>query len=149
MNISLTPKLESFVRQKVSSGFYSNSSEVVRDALRLLAAHEADHFPEFSTAPDRVNFRNLLLSLEKELRQRGVIGLALLGPLIHVEPHSESHINIVIDIAPQAHFSLVDFVNLKLFLEDKLGRDIDLAIREVIDPQLRDRVLEETEAVFS
>ncbi len=36
MNVSLTPTLEEFVNQKVSSGMYSTASEVVRDALRLL-----------------------------------------------------------------------------------------------------------------
>ncbi len=34
MNVSLTHELETVVRQKVKSGLYNNSSEVVRDALR-------------------------------------------------------------------------------------------------------------------
>jgi antitoxin ParD1/3/4 len=36
MNVSLTPALEDFVNQKVSSGRYGSASEVVREALRLL-----------------------------------------------------------------------------------------------------------------
>ena len=36
MNVSLTPELETLVRQKVQSGLYNNASEVVREALRLL-----------------------------------------------------------------------------------------------------------------
>ena len=40
MNISLTPKLEKMVRGKVESGYYSNASEVVREALRLMETHE-------------------------------------------------------------------------------------------------------------
>ena len=36
MNISLTPKLEELIKQKVESGLYNSSSEVVREALRLL-----------------------------------------------------------------------------------------------------------------
>lgn len=35
MNISLTNKLDEYVRQKVDSGLYNNASEVVREALRL------------------------------------------------------------------------------------------------------------------
>ena len=35
MNVNLTPELEAFVKDKVSSGRYNSSSEVVRDALRL------------------------------------------------------------------------------------------------------------------
>jgi antitoxin ParD1/3/4 len=41
MNVSLTPQLEQFVRGKVESGRYTSSSEVVREALRLLEDHEA------------------------------------------------------------------------------------------------------------
>ena len=42
MNVSLTPQLESLVRQKVESGLYLSSSEVIREALRLL--EERDQF---------------------------------------------------------------------------------------------------------
>ena len=41
MNVSLTPALEEFVNQKVSSGKYGSASEVVHDALRLL--EDRDH----------------------------------------------------------------------------------------------------------
>jgi antitoxin ParD1/3/4 len=36
MNVSLTPQLENFVKQKVLSGKYNSTSEVMREALRLL-----------------------------------------------------------------------------------------------------------------
>jgi antitoxin ParD1/3/4 len=41
MNVSLTPKLENFVKAKVKTGDYNNASEVVREALRLLQKEEA------------------------------------------------------------------------------------------------------------
>ncbi len=41
MNVSLTPQLESFIRQKVSTGLYNSVSEVIREALRLLEEKEA------------------------------------------------------------------------------------------------------------
>lgn len=40
MNVSLTPHLEAMVREKVASGRYTSSSEVVREALRLLEERE-------------------------------------------------------------------------------------------------------------
>lgn len=40
MQVSLTPKLEKLLRAKVESGLYENESEVVRAALRLLAARD-------------------------------------------------------------------------------------------------------------
>ena len=36
MNVSLTPQLENFIKQKVSTGMYNSVSEVIREALRLL-----------------------------------------------------------------------------------------------------------------
>jgi antitoxin ParD1/3/4 len=41
MNVSLTPELEKFVSSKVESGRYNSASEVVREALRLLAEHDS------------------------------------------------------------------------------------------------------------
>jgi len=40
LNINLTPQLEKLVRQKVSSGRYNSASEVVREALRMMEAHD-------------------------------------------------------------------------------------------------------------
>jgi antitoxin ParD1/3/4 len=40
MNVNLTPELEELIRRKVDSGLYNNQSEVVREALRLLAEHD-------------------------------------------------------------------------------------------------------------
>lgn len=41
MNISLTPTLEHYLKQKVETGMYKSTSEVVREALRLLEAKDA------------------------------------------------------------------------------------------------------------
>lgn len=40
MHISLTPHLEDFVKAKVASGRYNNSSEVIREALCFMEIHE-------------------------------------------------------------------------------------------------------------
>ncbi|MGA2583341.1 MAG: type II toxin-antitoxin system ParD family antitoxin [Tepidisphaeraceae bacterium] len=40
LNVSLTPKLEKFVHDRVSEGRYQTASEVVREGLRLLEQEE-------------------------------------------------------------------------------------------------------------
>ncbi len=40
MNVNLTPELEELIHSKVRSGLYNNQSEVVREALRLLAEQD-------------------------------------------------------------------------------------------------------------
>jgi antitoxin ParD1/3/4 len=40
MNVSLTPELEKFIQDQVSSGMYFSASEVIRESLRLLYEQE-------------------------------------------------------------------------------------------------------------
>ena len=40
MNISLTPKLEQLIQDKVNSGMYTSVSEVIRESLRLMSMHD-------------------------------------------------------------------------------------------------------------
>lgn len=40
MHISLTPKLESLIKEKVASGLYNNASDVVQEALRFMKPNE-------------------------------------------------------------------------------------------------------------
>ena len=40
MHVALTPELEALVKAKVESGLYNNASEVIREALRFMDAHE-------------------------------------------------------------------------------------------------------------
>ena len=40
MSVTLTPELESLIRERVDSGQYSNADDVVRDALRQVETAE-------------------------------------------------------------------------------------------------------------
>lgn len=42
MNVSLTNQLESYVQQKVATGMYNSASEVIREALRLMAEKDSE-----------------------------------------------------------------------------------------------------------
>src|SRR5271166_5115844 len=42
VNISITPELDSFLQKRVKSGRYQTTSEVVREALRLLERQEQE-----------------------------------------------------------------------------------------------------------
>ena len=52
MNVSLTDELASFVKVKVQSGRYTSSSEVVREALRLLEKQDAEEQQKLSWLRD-------------------------------------------------------------------------------------------------
>ncbi len=54
MNVSLTPELEKWVQDKVQSGLYGSSSEVVRDALRVLHQIEQKRFRKLSSLQSEI-----------------------------------------------------------------------------------------------
>ena len=84
MNISLTPQLEAMIQAKVDSGQYSDASEVVGEALRILEVKEREerlHYElsiglqaieEGRTVPYSAE---LLKSLESEAIRRAKAGL--------------------------------------------------------------------------
>jgi putative addiction module CopG family antidote len=149
MNVSLTPELERYIRQKVDSGLYGNASEVVREALRLMHGREAGSADRVQRErPQEKTIHAELAALEKPLRERGLTALALFGSTARGTSRPDSHIDVLIDVAPDARFSLIDLVSVKDFLEDRLGRKVDVVTRQGLDPAIRDRVLREARAVF-
>lgn len=146
MNVSLTPELERYIRQKVDSGLYGNASEVVREALRLMHGRDADRARR--EQPQEETIHAELAALEKPLRERGLTALALFGSIARGTSRPESDVDVLIDVAPGAKFSLIDLVSVKDFLEDTLGRRVDVVTRQGLDPAIRDRVMREARAVF-
>lgn len=63
MNVSLTPQLESYVKQKVASGMYNSVSEVMREALRLL--EERDALKDMKLAALRCDLQDGIDELER------------------------------------------------------------------------------------
>jgi len=57
-------------------------------------------------------------------------------------------VDVLVEVIADARFSLVDLVAVKDFLEDRLGRPVDVVTKEGLEPLIRDRVLDEAEAVF-
>ncbi len=149
MNVSLTPELEKYVRRKVASGLYNNASEVIREALRVLLERERAPANRFDREPpQKKEVRARVAALEKPLRERGVKSLAIFGSVVHEAAGPDSDVDILIDIEPQAKFSLVDLMEVKNYLEDHLHRKVDVVTREGLSPAVRERVLREAETVF-
>jgi antitoxin ParD1/3/4 len=82
MNVSLTPELEQYVQDKVSSGAYYSASEVIREGLRLL--QERDRLQEArlhqlrqevqvgmdSGEPDALNLQNTKARARQRRQQK-------------------------------------------------------------------------------
>jgi putative addiction module CopG family antidote len=149
MNVSLTPALEKYIRRKVASGLYNNASEVVREALRLLFERERVPVAKVSQKPpSKEKVFAQLTALEKPLRERGLTSLALFGSYVRGRAGPDSDVDVLVDVAPDMQFSLVDLVSIKDYLEDRLGRPVDVVTKDGLDPIIRDRVRSEAETVF-
>ena len=74
------------------------------------------------------------------LKRYDVAKAGIFGSLVKGEPDRESDIDILVEI-DNDDMSLLDFVGLKLELEEALGRKVDLVEYSTIKPLLRERIL--------
>jgi len=143
MNVSLTPALEKFIREKTASGLYNNASEVVREALRLLV-EKSSHRP----IPERAAVIAALREVEPQLRKEGVVGLSLFGSVARNAAGRESDIDVLIDIDPKRRFSLLDQAGIQELLARATGHEVDVVLRSGLRRELRAAVLADAVSVF-
>lgn len=75
------------------------------------------------------------------LQEYGVKRVGLFGSCVRGEMRPDSDIDILVEI--EKDISLLDFVGLKLEIEQALGENVDLVEYNTIKPLLRQRILKE------
>ena len=75
------------------------------------------------------------------LRRHGVTKAGLFGSLVRDDVKNSSDIDVLVEI--EENISLLDFVGIKIELEEATGRKVDLVEYETIKPLLRERILSE------
>ena len=75
------------------------------------------------------------------LRGYGVTKVGLFGSCVRGQMRADSDIDILVEISKD--ISLLDFVGLKLEIEEALGRKVDLVEYKTIKPLLKERILQE------
>lgn len=70
----------------------------------------------------------------------------LFGSYVRGEIKEDSDIDILVEI--EDDISLLDFVGIKLEIEEVLGREVDLVEYNTIKPLLRNRILKEQVAIL-
>jgi uncharacterized protein len=140
MNVSLTPELERFVREKVASGLYNNASEVVREALRAMHAKPAD------VPPEKRDVAAAIRAIEPELREAGVKGLRLFGSVARGQAGPGSDVDVLIETDPR--FGLLDQAGVQETLGRVLGRKVDVVLARGLRKEIKPSVLMDAERVF-
>jgi predicted nucleotidyltransferase len=80
------------------------------------------------------------------LKKYGVKKAALFGSIVRGEARPDSDIDILVDI--ESDISLLDFVGLKIEIEEALGKKVDLVEYSTIKPLLKDRILGEQRVIL-
>lgn len=80
------------------------------------------------------------------LKKYGVTKAGIFGSVVRGEETKESDIDILVEI--NTRMSLLDFVGLKLELEDALGIPVDLGEYSAIKPIVKEQILSEEVAIL-
>lgn len=80
------------------------------------------------------------------LRRYGVTKAALFGSTVRNQMQSDSDVDILVQI--DSDISLLDFVGLKIELEQALKRNVDVVEYDTIKPFLREMILKEQEIIL-
>lgn len=79
-----------------------------------------------------------------DLTRMGVKTLAVFGSVARDEARRDSDVDILVEFRDSATFN--GYMDLKFFLEDLLGRPVDLVTRKSIRPRLKTQI--EREALY-
>jgi uncharacterized protein len=92
--------------------------------------------------------RNQLSALMPQLRARfEVETLELFGSYVRGEQNEKSDIDVLVTFGEPNDVDLFKFIELRLYLKDQLGLDVDLVERDVVKPRIKQRIYEEAVSV--
>ena len=85
-------------------------------------------------------------SIEPILKKYDISQAGIFGSYANESQNSDSDIDILVKI--NSKISLLDFVRIKLEIEDKLNKNIDLVEYASIKPRLKKRILNEEVRIY-
>ncbi len=72
-----------------------------------------------------------------------LLSLGVFGSSARQEEHASSDVDVLVEFEEE-YITFDNFMDLKFYLEDLTGRDVDLATPDVLRPRLKERILKET-----
>jgi predicted nucleotidyltransferase len=93
---------------------------------------------------DKDQVLTLLKAHRRELQKLGVKRCGLFGSFLRGQQNNQSDVDLLIEFAPEQK-SFDNFMRLAFFLEDTMGRKVELVTPESLSPYIGPRILREVE----
>ncbi|MDO8500259.1 MAG: nucleotidyltransferase domain-containing protein [Gemmatimonadaceae bacterium] len=93
------------------------------------------------------NILTRLRAHEVELRERGVVHVAVFGSVVRAENRADSDVDLFVDLTPDVADNFFAYAGIAADLEEIVGRDVDVARRDRLRPHVRPSA--EAEAVYA
>ena len=86
----------------------------------------------------------LIKNSSQELKDRfHLVSIGVFGSSARGEEGADSEVDVLVEFE-EGHVTFDNYMELKFYLEDITGRDVDLATPDVLRPRLKERILKET-----
>ncbi|MBU0978301.1 MAG: nucleotidyltransferase domain-containing protein [Patescibacteria group bacterium] len=93
-----------------------------------------------------MTIQNINAKVIPVLKSHGVLKASLFGSVARGEANKKSDVDFLVDLDDDK--SLLDLVDLKLDLEEKLGRKVDIVEYAAIKPMLRNTIISEQKVIY-
>ena len=93
------------------------------------------------------NILTKLRAHEVELRERGVIHVAVFGSVVRAENRADSDVDLFVDLTPDVAANFIAYAGIAADLEEIVGQHVDVARRDRLRPHLRPNA--EAHAVYA
>lgn len=98
------------------------------------------------TVSNKKGLLSILALHRSDIKNFGVKDLGLFGSFVRNEQKEESDIDFLVDFEPE-QYKYRNFINLAYYLEDLLGRRVEVVTRSGLSPYLAPNILKEVENV--
>lgn len=82
------------------------------------------------------------------IRAEGVTKLAIFGSRARGDERSDSDLDVLIEVAPDSKFSLLNLVGVEHIIEAATGLRAQAAMRRSLDPRMAERIADDVIEVF-